>query len=284
MTTIGSKNIYNLAIKGNFDDCQKIVKAMFADESFREKINMSGVNSINWARIICQIVYYFYAYFKLSKKTNFAVPTGNFGDIYAGYVAKQMGLPLGKLIVATNQNDILSRVINSGEYKPNEVKSTLTPSMDIQVASNFERLLFSISKGNDNRVSDLMKNLKNEGSFELETDELDEIKESFSAESIADDETLRIIRDFFNNFGFIIDPHTATAVGASYKVKNEFPTVVLGTAHPYKFADTIKIAINKDIVAPNQISMLPSKKEKFDIMDNNLQKIKDYILEKKNEN
>ena len=284
MTTIGSKNIYNLAIKGNFDDCQKIVKAMFADESFREKINMSGVNSINWARIICQIVYYFYAYFKLSKKTNFAVPTGNFGDIYAGYVAKQMGLPLGKLIVATNQNDILSRVINSGKYKPNEVKSTLTPSMDIQVASNFERLLFSISKGNDNRVSDLMKNLKNEGSFELETDELDEIKESFSAESIADDETLRIIRDFFNNFGFIIDPHTATAVGASYKVKNEFPTVVLGTAHPYKFADTIKIAINKDIVAPNQISMLPSKKEKFDIMDNNLQKIKDYILEKKNEN
>ena len=136
MTTIGSKNIYNIALKGNFDDCQKAVKEMFSDNDFREKINMSGVNSINWARIICQIVYYFYCYFKLSKKTNFAVPTGNFGDIYAGYIAKKMGLPMGKLIVATNENDILARVINSGKYEPSKVKSTLTPSMDIQISSN----------------------------------------------------------------------------------------------------------------------------------------------------
>ena len=136
--------IFTILVKGNFDDCQKIVKQMFNDEEFREKINMSGVNSINWARIICQIVYYFYSYFQISSKINFSVPTGNFGDVYAGYIAKKMGLPIDKLIVATNENDILCRVINSGEYRPAKVKPSLSPSMDIQVASNFERLLFDI--------------------------------------------------------------------------------------------------------------------------------------------
>ena len=280
MTTIGSDNIFNLAIEGNFDECQKIVKEMFADDKFRERINMSGVNSINWARIICQVVYYFYCYFKLSKKTNFSVPTGNFGDIYAGYIAKQMGLPMGKLIVATNKNDILSRVINSGSYKPNEVKSTLTPSMDIQIASNFERLLFDISNQNDERVNVLMKDLKDKGSFDLNSSERKTILESFTAEAVDDTETIRVIRDFFNNFGFVLDPHTATAVRASYNVKNDLPTVVLGTAHPYKFADTIKMAINKDVVAPEQIASLPDKKEKFDIVDRDLKKVKNYILEK----
>ena len=280
MTTIGSDNIFNLAIEGNFDECQKIVKEMFADDKFRERINMSGVNSINWARIICQVVYYFYCYFKLSKKTNFSVPTGNFGDIYAGYIAKQMGLPMGKLVVATNKNDILSRVINSGSYKPNEVKSTLTPSMDIQIASNFERLLFDISNQNDERVNVLMKDLKDKGSFDLNSSDRKTILESFTAEAVDDTETIRVIRDFFNNFGFILDPHTATAVRASYNVKNDLPTVVLGTAHPYKFADTIKMAINKDVVAPEQIASLPDKKEKFDIVDRDFKKVKNYILEK----
>ena len=145
MTTIGSKNIFNLAVKGTFDDCQKIVKEMFSDDLFRKKINMSGVNSINWARIICQIVYYFYAVLKLSNdKLSFSVPTGNFGDVYSGYVAKKMGLPIKKLIVATNENNILQRVISSGEYKPSKVKPSLSPSMDIQVSSNFERLLFDL--------------------------------------------------------------------------------------------------------------------------------------------
>ena len=241
---------------------------------------MISVNSINWARIICQVVYYFYCYFKLSKKTNFSVPTGNFGDIYAGYIAKQMGLPMGKLIVATNKNDILSRVINSGSYKPNEVKSTLTPSMDIQIASNFERLLFDISNQNDERVNSLMRDLKDKGSFDLNSSERKTILESFIAEAVDDTETIRVIRDFFNNFGFILDPHTATAVRASYNVKNDLPTVVLGTAHPYKFADTIKMAINKDVVAPEQIASLPDKKEKFDIVDRDFKKVKNYILEK----
>ena len=259
MTTCNSSNIFNVAVKGNFDDCQKIVKQMFNDEQFREKINMSGVNSINWARIICQIVYYFYAYFQMSSKINFSVPTGNFGDVYAGYIAKKMGLPIDKLIVATNENDILCRVINSGEYKPLKVKPSLSPSMDIQVASNFERLLFDVLNGNDQKVTKLMKSLSKNGSFKLEKDELNKIKETFAAEKINDADTLRIIKDFFVNYGFILDPHTATAVGAAYKIRNNSKTVILGTAHPYKFLETIKLAIGKNVDPPKQFFDLKKK-------------------------
>ncbi len=280
MTTCESNNIYNVAVRGNFDDCQKIVKQMFNDEQFREKINMSGVNSINWARIVCQVVYYFYAYFKIASKVNFSVPTGNFGDIYAGYIAKKMGLPINKLIVATNENDILYRVINSGEYKPLQVKPSLSPSMDIQVASNFERLLFDISKSDDRKVTEYMKNLSNNGFFKLNDEEVKKIKDSFVAEKINDNETLKIIKDFFINYGFILDPHTATAVGASYKTKNKFKTIILGTAHPFKFLETIKLAIGKDVEPPKQFLDLLKKVEKFEIIDNEVDKIKEYILEK----
>ena len=280
MTTCEANNIYNIAVKGNFDDCQKIVKQMFNDEKFREKINMSGVNSINWARIICQIVYYFYAYFQMSSKVNFSVPTGNFGDVYAGYIAKKMGLPIDKLIVATNENDILCRVINSGEYKPYEVKPSLSPSMDIQVASNFERLLFDVLNSDDQKVLKSMKDLNSNGFFKLEKDELKKIRENFSAEKVNDADTLRIIKDFFINYGFILDPHTATAVGASYKVKNMSKTVVLGTAHPFKFLETIKLAIGKNVDPPKQFSNLLKKIEKFEIIDNKLEDIKKYVIEK----
>ena len=280
MTTCDSNNIFNIAVKGNFDDCQNIVKQMFNDEQFREKINMSGVNSINWARIICQIVYYFYAYFKISSKVNFSVPTGNFGDVYAGYIAKKMGLPIDKLIVATNENDILCRVINSGEYRPSKVKPSLSPSMDIQVASNFERLLFDVLSNDDQKVAKSMQNLKENGFFKLEKDELKKIRENFSAEKINDADTLRVIKDFFINYGFILDPHTATALGAAYKVKNNSKTVVLGTAHPYKFLETIKLAIGKNVVPPKQFSDLSKKIEKFEIIDNKLEDLKKYIREK----
>ena len=280
MTTCDSSNIYNIAVKGNFDDCQKIVKQMFNDEQFREKINMSGVNSINWMRIICQIVYYFYAHFQMSSKVNFSVPTGNFGDVYAGYIAKKMGLPVDKLIVATNENDILCRVINSGEYRPSKVKPSLSPSMDIQVASNFERLLFDVLNNDDQKVAKSMQNLNENGFFKLEKDELKKIRENFSAEKINDADTLRIIKDFFINYGFILDPHTATAVGASYKIKNKSKTVVLGTAHPYKFLETIELAIGKNIDPPKQFSDLSKKIEKFEIIDNKLEEIKKYIKEK----
>ena len=280
MTTCESNNVFNIAIKGNFDDCQKVVKQMFNDEQFRKKINMSGVNSINWARIICQIVYYFYAYFKFSSKVNFSVPTGNFGDVYAGYIAKKMGLPIDKLIVATNENDILYRVINSGEYRPLQVKSSLSPSMDIQVASNFERLLFDVLNGDDQKVVKSMNNLNENGFFKLDKNELKKIKENFAAEKINDSETLRIIKDFFINYGFILDPHTATAVGASYKIKNKSKTIILGTAHPYKFLDTIKLAIGKNVDPPEQFLNLSEKVEKFEVIDNKLENIKKYIMGK----
>ncbi len=280
MTSCDSKNIYNLAVKGNFDDCQKLVKQMFNDDNFRKNINMSGVNSINWVRIICQIVYYFYAYFKVSKKINFSVPTGNFGDVYAGYMAKKMGLPINKLIVATNENDILCRVINSGEYRPKKVKTSLSPSMDIQIASNFERLLFDIMKEDAQKVKESMDSLTENGFFKLNESELKKLKENFAAEKIDDVETLRIIKDFFVNYGFILDPHTATAVGASYKIKNESKTVILGTAHPYKFLDTIKLAIGKNLEPPKQFLDLNNKNEKFEIIENKLNAIKDYILDK----
>jgi len=280
MTTCNSNNIYNIAIKGNFDDCQKIVKQMFNDEKFREKINMSGVNSINWARIICQIVYYFYAYFKVSSEVNFSVPTGNFGDVYAGYIAKKMGLPVNKLIVATNENDILCRVINSGEYRPLKVKPSLSPSMDIQVASNFERLLFDVFNNDDQKVKKSMKSLNKDGFFKLDEEEQKKIKKNFAAEKVNDTDTLRIIKDFFINYGFILDPHTATAVGASYKIKNKSKTIILATAHPYKFLETIKLAIGKNVDPPKQFSDLSEKVEKFEIIDNKLETIKKYILEK----
>ena len=281
MTTIGSNNIFNIAVKGTFDDCQKIVKDMFLDNEFREQINMSGVNSINWARIICQIVYYFYTTFKFqNKKLNFSVPTGNFGDVYAGYVAKKMGLPINKLIVATNENDILQRVINTGEYKPSTVKPSLSPSMDIQISSNFERLLFDILNHDDKKVKFLMSNLISKGSFILSKEEIDCVKKDFSAAKISDLETLEIIKEFESKYNFILDPHTATAVGASNKIKNDCETIVLGTAHPYKFLETIKKATGKVVKPPKQFSNILDKKEKYDILNNQVFDVKKYILEK----
>ena len=278
MTTIGESNIYNLAVEGTFDDCQRIVKDLFNDDHFREKINMSGVNSINWARIICQIVYYFFTFFQLKKdELSFSVPTGNFGDIYAGYIAKKMGLPINKLIVATNENDILQRVINTGEYKPDKVTPSLSPSMDIQVSSNFERLLFYVLKENDQKVDLLMKNLKNKGFFKLEINELEEIKKDFEAVKVSDEETLSIIKDVYEKNKFLIDPHTATAFGAINKVKGINEVVALGTAHPYKFFETMKKATGENIEPPVQIKKYLDKDEKFDIIENNISKIKEYI-------
>ncbi len=279
MTTIGSNNIFNIAIEGSFDDCQRIVKDLFNENNFREKINMSGVNSINWARIICQIVYYFYTYFLMGKeKISFSVPTGNFGDVYAGYVAKKMGLPIDKLIVATNENDILQRVINTGEYKPDKVKPSLSPSMDIQVSSNFERLLFYILDKDDQKVASLMKSLKDKGSFKLSKEEINKIRKDFKAEKISDSETLSIIKEVYDKEKFIIDPHTATAFGAINKIGELKDTVALGTAHPYKFLETVKKATGENIEAPHQLKKFIDKDEKFDIIENNNEKIKKYIL------
>ena len=281
MTTIGGTNIFNMAIEGSFDDCQKIVKELFNEDNFRKKINMSGVNSINWARIVCQIVYYFYSYFKLQKNNiSFSVPTGNFGDIYAGYVAKKMGLPINKLIVATNKNDILQRVINTGEYKPDIVKPSITPSMDIQVASNFERLLFYILNENDSSVSSLMNDLSSKGSFKLQKKEIEKIKKDFEGVKITDEETKNIINEVYKEHQFIIDPHTATGFGAAKRIKNLNDIIVLGTAHPFKFSDTIKKAIGKNLEAPKHLKLNVDKKETFDIIRNSNSEVKNYILSK----
>tara|TARA_B100001093_G_scaffold517373_1_gene598745 strand:- start:1070 stop:2446 length:1377 start_codon:yes stop_codon:yes gene_type:complete len=281
MTTIGSNNIFNIAVEGSFDDCQKIVKDMFNDNEFREKINMSGVNSINWARIICQIVYYFYAVFKIGKSNiSFSVPTGNFGDIYAGYMAKKMGLPIDKLIIATNENDILQRVINTGEYKPEKVKSSLSPSMDIQISSNFERLLFNILGEDDKKVTSLMNDLETKGYFQLDKNVVEIFKKDFHAKKINDEETLTIMKDLNMKLKFILDPHTATAFGAAKKLNILSETIILGTAHPYKFLETVKKATGVEIKAPSQLSNMVDKKEKFDILKNDISKIKNYIFEK----
>ena len=250
MTTIGSDNIYNIAINGSFDDCQNMVKSMFNDNEFREKINMSGVNSINWARIMCQVVYYFYAALRLKRtkfapiekprsKINFSVPTGNFGDVYAGYIAKKMGLNIGTLIVATNENDILKRVIDTGEYKPEKVKTSVTPSMDIQVASNFERLLFDLVKEDDKKVSAYMAQLSKEGSFKLNIEELKILKKNFIAEAISGEAALFDLKFSHEKYRYIYDPHTATAVSARIENSSR-ELVVLATAHPYKFLETVE--------------------------------------------
>ena len=220
-------------------------------------------------------------FFKAGKQNmSFSVPTGNFGDVYAGYMAKKMGLPIDKLIVATNENDILQRVINTGEYKPDKVKQSLSPSMDIQVSSNFERLLFDILSQDDKKVASLMNDLKTKGFFKLNQESINNIKKNFCAEKINDEETLAIIKKFYLKSKFILDPHTATAFGAVKKISNLSETIILGTAHPYKFLETVKKATDIELEMPSQLSNVMDKEERFDIIENIIPKIKNYILEK----
>ena len=283
MTTVKENNVFNIAVKGNFDDCQNLVKSMFVDDEFKNKINMSGVNSINWARIISQIVYYFYAFFKIEekeKKINFSVPTGNFGDVYAGYISKRMGLPINKLIVATNRNDILKRVINTGEYKIEDVVETISPSMDIQVASNFERLIFDINSNDDSNVKEKMKNLKEQKFFKIDNNQLKSIKHDFVSESLSEKETQNFIKNFYNKFNVILDPHTAVGYGVLDKISSEGINVVLATAHPCKFPEAINKAIGLKPNLPKELVYIMSAKENYDLIPNNLDKIKNYILEK----
>jgi threonine synthase len=256
---------------------------MFADKDFTKSINMSGVNSINWLRIVVQIVYYFFAYFKIIKndeKINFAVPTGNFGDIYAGYVAKKMGLPINKLIVATNSNDILKRVMKTGIYKPSKVKHTISPSMDIQVASNFERLIFDIFSYNTNKTVKLMEDLNENGEFKLEKDDLSKINKVFCSDSLSEDETKLVIKNTYKNYGSLIDPHTAVAIGVASKIKLKGDTVILSTAHPAKFSDIVKQETTITPELPEKLKDILIQKEKYIKLPNDLRIIKDYILEK----
>ena len=283
MTTVHSDNVFNIAVASNFDECQKFVKLMFADKDFCTSINMSGVNSINWARIIFQIVYYFFSYFQLAKdgeKLNFSVPTGNFGDIYAGYVAKKMGLPINKLVVATNKNDILKRVITKGIYKPLKVEHTISPSMDIQVASNFERLLFDVCSCDSAKIIKSMNALQDLGEFKVEEKDIIKIQESFYAESLSDEETKSIIKKAYNDNGMLIDPHTAVAVGAANKIQLKGNVIILATAHPSKFSEVIFKETNIKAELPESLKDLLNHKEVYVQMPRDLKKLKSYILKK----
>ena len=282
MTTVNSKNVFNIAMKGNFDGCQKFIKLMFEDENFQKSLNISGVNSINWARIVFQIVYYFFSYFKIAnkdEKINFAVPTGNFGDIYAGYIAKKMGLPINKLIIATNQNDILKRVVTNGHYKPVKAEHTISPSMDIQVASNFERLLFDVHSCDSNKIVNLMNDLNKKGEFKLQEKELKKIQESFLSESLSDSETKSVIADAYKNHKTLIDPHTAVAVGVAKKI-NLKNTVILSTAHPAKFSEVVENIVGKKPTLPSGLTDILNLKENYEKLPMNLEKVKNYILER----
>ena len=283
MTTVDSKNIFNIALDGNFDECQKFVKLMFADKEFSSSIKMSGVNSINWSRIAVQIVYYFFSYFKIAeegKKINFAVPTGNFGDIYAGYVAKKMGLPINKLIIATNNNDILKRVFKTGIYKPLKVKHTISPSMDIQVASNFERLIFDVCSCNSDRTSELMNDLSVKGEFKLKDVELNKIKQNFLSESLSENETKVTISEVYKKQNILIDPHTAVGLGVLKKISLKNNTIILSTAHAAKFSDVVLDVTGVKAQLPKSLEDITSKKEKYEKLPNNLEIIKKYILDR----
>ena len=283
MTTGKEKNVFNIAVEGSFDDCQNIVKAMFADKAFANEIKMSGVNSINWARIIAQSVYYFYTYFLVennSEPVNFSVPTGNFGDVYAGYLAKKIGLPINKFIVATNQNDILHRAISNGNYYVENVLETISPSMDIQIASNFERLIYDLNDQNDKKTIDVMKRIKQIGKYEINKENLDKIHVDFVSSRMDENEVLNTIKTVYEKFDKVLDPHSAIGYGAFDKVNLKGNNIVLATAHPCKFPSAIEKAINKKAELPDKLSFILNEKENYDIIDNDLNKTKQYIKER----
>ena len=280
MTTVDEKNVFNIAINGNFDDCQNIVKTMFSDLEFSKSINMSGVNSINWARIIAQSVYYFYTYFKLNtnKPVSFSVPTGNFGDVFAGYIAKKMGLPIDKLVVATNENDILHRAISKGDYVSKEVKETLSPSMDIQLASNFERLIYYTNNLDTSKTLEIMKKII-QNSYQIEKNNLKVIQNDFLSGSCNKQETLEIIKKNYDDNKIILDPHTAVGVGVVDKLSIN-NCVVLSTAHPCKFPEATNSAINKFEKLPRTLEHVINKEENFQLLKNNTEDVKSFIKSK----
>ena len=282
MSTVKEKNVFNIAIEGNFDDCQNLVKSMFADKEFSNSINMSGVNSINWARIIAQAVYYFYTYFQTQDKRpiNFSVPTGNFGDVYAGYLSKKMGLPINKFIVATNKNDILHRAISNGNYEAESVSETNSPSMDIQIASNFERLIYDLNDCDDNETSTIMHGIKKKGKYIISKDKMEKINKDFLSASMSEEEILDTIKEVHIKYNIILDPHSAIGFGSLNKVNLEGNNIVLATAHPCKFPEAIEKSIGIKPDLPDELKYVMDEKENYDIISNNLSKTQQYIKEK----
>ena len=289
MTTLISDNIHNLAVEGNFDDCQAMVKASFADQSFLEgysndgrKTRLIAVNSINWARIMAQIVYYFHAALALgapAREVSFSVPTGNFGDIFAGYIAKKMGLPIEKLIVATNQNDILHRFFAENDYRKETLHHSLSPSMDIMVSSNFERLLFDLQDRDGTALAEMMQGFDVQGQLKLEEARREKALALFDSRRTDDKTVCDTITQTWQQSGYLADPHTASGLYAANacKEKLDSPVVTLATAHPVKFPDAIVKAGLSAPELPPHIKDLHQREEKYTVLDNSLQTVQTYI-------
>jgi len=284
MTTIDAPNVYNLAIDGTFDDCQSAVKDMFNDPSFRADMSLSAINSINWARIMAQIVYYFTTALALGapqKKISFSVPTGNFGNVFAAHCARKMGLPIDKLIISTNKNDILTRFFETGEMKMDGVDATLSPSMDIQISSNFERYLFELFGRDSATLTEAMNEFKTTGSFTVGENLLDIAQSDFSAHRCDDHCTLNIIREVYEDTTEILDPHTAVGVSAAKAYEDEIDgTIVsLACAHAAKFPDAVEKAIGIRPPLPEKMSDLFDRQEHVTELPNDLATIQSFIRE-----
>jgi threonine synthase len=287
MTTIDSGNVFNVAIEGSFDDCQDLVKAMFNDHAFRDRINMSAVNSINWARVMAQIVYYVTAAAALGatggndpRRLAFSVPSGNFGNVYAGYAARQMGLGIDQFIVGSNRNDILTRFFSTGRMKVSGVTPSLSPSMDIQISSNLERLLFDLFRRNGAKLGVAMAEFRKTGVFTAPKAGWPAVRRLFSAFRLDDAGTLKAMRDIYRRTGMLVDPHSAIGVAAAEAMRRDksIPVVALATAHPAKFPDAVEKATGIRPELPVYLGDLLTRKERYDVLPNDLGRIQDYVL------
>lgn len=283
MTSALSDNIHNIAIEGNFDDCQEMVKASFADQSFLKGTRLVAVNSINWARIMAQIVYYFHAAIQLGgpqRSIAFSVPTGNFGDIFAGYLARNMGLPINQLIVATNRNDILHRFMSGNRYNKDALHPTLSPSMDIMVSSNFERLLFDMHGRDGAKVTELMEHFRATGEMSVEDERWTETRKLFDSLAVDDDQTCATIAKVYKDTGELLDPHTAIGVHAARECRRSLaiPMVTLGTAHPVKFPEAVQKAVpSASPVLPMHMADLFEREERCTVLANDLAVVQDFV-------
>jgi threonine synthase len=281
MTTVGSESVHNIAIEGTFDDCQAIVKALFRDQAFSRSVNLSGVNSINWARIVAQAVYYVTAALSLGapeRSVSFCVPTGNFGDIFAGLAAKRMGLPVERLVVATNANDILHRALETGRYEVQGVTPSSSPSMDIQVSSNFERLLYMAAGQDGAAVARMMNSLSQSGAFAVPEPALAAIRAEFTSGSASEAQTLETIRLYHARDNEIVDPHTAVGLHVAGKFAGaSAPMVSLATAHAAKFPDAVKLATGVYPDLPPRLSHLLKAPERFTVLPNSADAVREFI-------
>jgi threonine synthase len=282
MTTAKDANVHVVAIEGTFDDCQALVKAMFNHHAFRDRVRLSGVNSINWARIVAQAVYYFTAAVTLGsphRKIAFTVPTGNFGDVYAGYVASRMGLPIDRLVVATNVNDILARTFATGCYEIRNVVATTSPSMDIQVSSNFERLLFDAYQRDSKSIRALMGSLAQSRRFIVSAAALKDLRAMFTADRADEEESAAEIRAWMREADYCVDPHTAIALAVAEKETRDpaVPMVVLSTAHPAKFPNAVKAACGHIPALPEWLADLPRRDERVTDLPANQAVVEKYV-------